>query len=120
MIFHLLYFILFYFIVFYFISFILAVLADGGAYPRYHPLLQEQNIKYSGFSDLKSKTLLDSLTFYSTVSSGVSVVRVHLCVGVVCMCVHYIFIFCFVCLCVWVVSGHLCGVVWFVVSCGVV
>ena len=77
------YFILFYFIVFYFILFILAVLADGGAYPRYHPLLQEQNIKYSGFSDSKSKTLLDSLTFYSTVSSGVSVVRVHLCVCVV-------------------------------------
>ena len=64
-IFYLLYYILLYllyliyYILFYTILFILAVLADGGAYPRYHPLLQEQNIKYSGFSDLKSKTLLE-------------------------------------------------------------
>ena len=50
-----------------------AVLADGGAYPRYHPLLQEQNIKYADFSDLKSRTLLDSLTFYS-ISSGTFVI----------------------------------------------
>jgi hypothetical protein len=41
-----------------------AILNDGNAYPRYHPLLEEKNIKYVDFNTPKGANLLKKLDFY--------------------------------------------------------
>jgi hypothetical protein len=42
-----------------------AILTDGGAFPRYHALLEEQNIPYADLSSEKAKELLQNTHFYS-------------------------------------------------------
>ena len=43
-----------------------AILSDGGAFPRYHALLEETNIPYADMSSEKAKELLQQTYFYST------------------------------------------------------